>query len=227
MQELPVRSVENVCAGQGRVVWSELRSDGVLTGAIKTKLVDPELKIQKHRRGTSPRLSAREQQEAVDRVVHTDELTPRDRAASILVLVFGQQIQDVVGLTWDHVQVTDELITVQVGRLEIALPPPLDEPWRQLAANPGHGLTAAHPFSNWVFRGTPPGRHLDPGHLRRRLQEVFRSRAARLGTLHELTKLAPIAVLAEALDYSPGTLERHAVDSANGYARYVASVREV
>jgi hypothetical protein len=32
-------------------------------------------------------------------VVHTDELTPRDRAAAILVLVFAQQIEKVVRLT--------------------------------------------------------------------------------------------------------------------------------
>jgi len=46
-------------------------------------------------------------------------------------------------------------------------------------------------------------------------------------TLHriELTKLSPVAILAEALGYSPATIERHAVDSAIGYARYIAAVR--
>ncbi len=32
----------------------------------------------------------------------------------------------------------------------------------------------------------------------------------------ELTKLSPVAILAEALGYSPATIERHAVDSAIG-----------
>ena len=44
-------------------------------------------------------------------------------------------------------------------------------------------------------------------------------------TVHELTKLAPVAILAEALGYSPATIERHAVDSATTYARYIATVR--
>jgi hypothetical protein len=46
-------------------------------------------------------------------------------------------------------------------------------------------------------------------------------------TLHriELTKLSPVAILAEALGYSPATIERHAVDSAIGYVRYIAAVR--
>jgi hypothetical protein len=54
-----------------------------------------------------------------------------------------------------------------------------------------------------VFRGYSPGRGVDRGHLRGRLKDVFSTRAARLGTLHELTKLAPAAIIAEAIGYSP------------------------
>lgn len=171
-------------------------------------------------------MSALDQDRAVERVVHTQELTRRDRAAAILVLVFGQQIEDLVALTWDAVKVSDEIVTVRVGKIDIALPDPLDQPWRELAANPGNYLTASHPNSNWVFRGYSPGRHVDPGHLRGRLKDVFGTRAARLGTLHELTKLAPVAIIAEALGYSPATIERHAIDSATAYASYIAAVRD-
>ena len=86
-------------------------------------------------------------------------------------------------------------VRVRIGAIEITLPCPLDEPWRELAVNPGNDLTAAHPDSNWVFRGYSPGRHIDASHLRNRLRHVFSTRAARLGTLHELTKLAPVAIL--------------------------------
>jgi hypothetical protein len=54
-----------------------------------------------------------------------------------------------------------------------------------------------------VFRGYSPGCGVDRGHLRGRLKDVFSTRAARLGTLHELTKLAPAAIIAEAIGYSP------------------------
>lgn len=49
-------------------------------------------------------------------------------------------------------------------------------------------------------------------------------RAARHGNLHKLTKLAPVAIIAETLGYSPTTTERHAVDSSAAYARYMAAV---
>ncbi|GAA3434862.1 hypothetical protein [Kutzneria kofuensis] len=71
--------------------------------------------------------------------------------------MFGQQIEDVVKLTWQDVDVTDELVTVRLGGVQIALPDSLDQPWRELADSPAHDLTAAHPNSPWVFRGRYPG----------------------------------------------------------------------
>jgi len=108
--------------------------DRFIPWAIKCRLVDAELSIARHRRGTSPKLPKSEQDAAVERVVHTDELTARDRAAAIL---------------------------------------------------------------------------------------------ARLGTLHELTKLGPVPIIADALGYHPSTIERHAIGSASTYAEYIAAAREL
>ncbi len=201
--------------------------DRFIPWAIKCRLVDPELTIAPHRRGTSPRLSKPEQDAAVEHVVYTDELTARDRAAAILVIVFGQHIEDVIQLTWDDVTVTDDLVTVSLGETEFALPSPLEEPLRQLAAAPGNDLTASHPNSNWVFRGYSPGQHIRGSSLRSRLKLVFSTRAARLGTLHELTKLGPVPIIADALGYHPSTIERHAIGSASVYSQYIAAKREV
>ncbi|EQM32308.1 hypothetical protein M2405_001720 [Rhodococcus erythropolis] len=65
---------------------------------------------------------------------------------------------------------------------------------------------------------------VNSGHLRNRLQSTFSTRAARLGNLHELTKLAPVAILADTLGYSPATIERHAAASAATYAQYVSNI---
>ncbi len=201
--------------------------DRFIPWAIKYRLVDPELSIARHRRGTSPKLSKSEQDAVVERVVHTDELTARDRAAAILVVVFGQHIEDVIQLTWDDVTVADEVVKVRLGKTEFALPSPLDGPMRQLAAAPGNDLTASHPNSNWVFRGYSPGRHIHGSSLRSRLKSVFSTRAARLGTLHELTKLGPVPIIADALGYHPSTIERHAIGSASVYSQYIAARRQM
>ncbi|BDZ50501.1 hypothetical protein GCM10025867_27420 [Frondihabitans sucicola] len=196
-----------------------------LRWAIKTRLVKPDLTIAPHRRGTAERLDASAQGAALERVVHTDELAPRERIAATLVLVFGQQVRDIVTLTWDRVRIEDGLVTIRMGGFDIDLPAPLDEPWRQLAAHSPNMQTAAHPHSSWVFPGTKPGYHVNPSHMRNRLKQYFSARAARLGTLHELSKLGPIPVIADALGYRPQTIEAHAKDSASAYARYVASIR--
>ena len=200
--------------------------DRFIPWAIKCRLVDPGLTIARHRRGTSPKLPKSEQDAAVERVVHGDELTVRDRAAAILVIVFGQHIEDVIQLTWDDVAVTDDVVTIRLGKTQFALPSPLDEPIRQLAAEPGNDLTASHPNSTWVFRGYSPGRHIHGASLRGRLKTVFSTRAARLGTLHELTKLGPVPIIADALGYHPSTIERHAIGSASTYAEYIAAARD-
>jgi hypothetical protein len=72
-----------------------------------------------------------------------------------------------------------------------------------------------------VVRGSSPGEHIRAATLRNRLRDLFSTRAARLGTVHELTKLTPVAILAETLGYHPTTIERHAAMAAATYARHI------
>jgi integrase len=138
--------------------------------AIKMKLVAPDLTVARHRRGTSRRAPADEQDQALQRIVHAGELSPRDRFAAILILVFGQQIEKIARLTWSDVSINDDLVSITLGSINIALTSPLDEPLRLLASEPRQGLTAAHPATPWIFRGLSPGQHLHPDHLRKRVK---------------------------------------------------------
>jgi hypothetical protein len=101
-------------------------------------------------------------------------------------------------------------------------PAAVDESFWPLAAAT-HSNTAAHPTSSWVFPGSAPGRHISASSLRERLQRIFSPQAARLGTLDELIKLAPIAIIADALGYTTQTIERHARGAATTYAEYFAT----
>ncbi len=138
-----------------------------------------------------PRLTTPGQDQARQQVIRDNGLETRDRAAAILILVFGQHAENIAQLIWDDATVTEELVTIQLGTIKIALLDPLAQPWQELAANPGHELAAAHPNSKWLFRGASPGRHINPGHLTTCLIKLFRPRAARLGTLHELANSRP------------------------------------
>jgi len=167
-------------------------------------------------------MPALEQERLVTEVSSGTKLTTRDRAAAILVVVFAQQVEDVVSLTWHHVDVEPTKVAIALGKTVIEIPPPLDDPFRELAAT-APSNTAAQPNSNWVFPGYGPGQHINAASLRERLQRLFSPRAAHLGTLHELTKLAPIAIIADTLGYTAHTIERHARGAATTYAQYVAT----
>ncbi|MFT4081072.1 MAG: hypothetical protein QM638_00650 [Nocardioides sp.] len=224
-QEIPLEDLRQADVDRWILTGSttHLIVDRFLNWCMQNRIAPAGLKVPRHRRGTSTKLSPADQELTLNEVVAGTALTVRDRAAAILVLVFGQQIERVVALTWDDVQVSEELVSVTLGSFAIALTAPLDAPWRKLAANPGHDKTAARPNSNWVFRGFSPGQHIHAMSLRDRpRQRGFGTRAARLGTLHELTKLAPVAIVAEALGYSAKTHESHATAAGADYARYVS-----
>ena len=188
----------------------------------KAKITPPGITVELHCRGTSLRMPHGQQRVAIDVAVHGNEMTSRDRLAAILVLVFGQPIEKVVALRWDEIRLTDEIVSIDLAGFPIRLDPPLDQPIRDLLAVPLHLRTVAHPNSPWVFRGTKPGRHIDPAHLRARLKPTFSTLEARLGTLHELPRVAPVAVLAEVFGYHAQTIEQQAPASATAYAQYVA-----
>ncbi|RIT14412.1 hypothetical protein D2E81_25660 [Mycobacteroides abscessus] len=201
---------------------TRLRLERFVCWVVKSRLVDQTLEVPRHRRGTAPRLPAEEQDAVIDTVVHQSTLTPRDRLAAILVIVFGQRVETIAALTWDQIAI-DDIVTIKIAELPIELPPPLDQPVRQLAADPSNSQTAAHRDSPWVFRGQKPGHHMGPTALRERLRPTLAAFDARLGTLNQLTQTTPIPILAETLGYSPATLEAHAQASGATYARYVAA----
>lgn len=207
-----------LCTGPG----TRLRLERFVRWAVKSRLVDQTLEVPRHRRGTAPRLPAEEQDAVIDTVVHQNTLTPRDRLAAILVIVFGQRVETIAALTWDQIAI-DDIVTIKIADLPIELPPPLDQPVRQLAADPSNSQTAAHRDSPWFFRGQKPGHHMGPTALRERLRPTLAALGARLGTLNQLTQTMPIPILAETLGYSPATLEAHAQVSGATYARYVAN----
>src|SRR5215467_3621258 len=93
----------------------------------------------------------------------------------------------------------------------------------------GPGDAGAHSSAGGRFRPKRhrPGRHIHGSSLRSRLKTVFSTRAARLGTLHELTKLGPVPIIADALGYHPSTIERHVIGLASTYAEYIAAAREL
>jgi integrase len=196
-----------------------------LNWARRVRLANTDLRMPRHRRGTAARMSLTEQREASANLTDPEVMSSRDRVAGVLVLVFGQQIEDVVRLTWKDVDLRTGQVSILLSGVPLPVPEPFDEAWRTLRQETLAPNTAAHPTTDWVFPGTKPGQPVNPDHLAQRLRQHLQVRAARLGTLNELTKLAPVTIAAEALGYSPHTLELHAKDSGATYAQYIQTLK--
>ncbi|WP_214467096.1 Fis family transcriptional regulator [Microbacterium flavescens] len=222
LQDLSQSDLDDWVAG-GKT--TRLVADRFLNWARRSRLVNTDLKMARHRRGTASRMSLAEQRQANADLSDADAVDLRDRAAGVLVLVFGQRVEDIVRLTWSDVTITRESVTIRLAGMSLPIPSPFDDLWRQLRQTPRHQQTAAHPNSTWIFPGQKPGQPVNPDHLANRLRQHLQVRAARLGALNELTKLAPVTIAAEALGYATTTLERHSVDSGATYARYIATVK--
>ncbi|MFB7798874.1 Fis family transcriptional regulator [Isoptericola sp. NPDC056134] len=197
-----------------------------LTWTRTAQVTDPALTVPRHRRGTAARLPHDDQAGALDHVLTSSEWSSRNQFAALLVLVFAQPIARIVQLRWDDVTIAPDNVTVNVAGMPIRLDHPLDGPVRDLATNPEQANTAAHLDSPWIFRGAMPGNHVTAMHVRRQLRPLFSSLAARLGTLTELSRQAPVAILAEALGYTAATLEKHAAVSGADYGRYVSDLAQ-
>ncbi|WP_258184485.1 Fis family transcriptional regulator [Microbacterium foliorum] len=206
---------------------TRLLAERFLNWARKNRLVETDLKMPRHKRGTAPRLGILEQQSASERLLDPSSMDPRDRAAGVLILVFGQQLEHLVRLKWEDVIVRQDAVVIEFGGEPMTIPEPFDEVWRTLYANPTNNQTAAHPSGDLVFPGYRPGKPLNPGYLGDRIKVMLQARAARLGALNELTKLAPMVIVAKALGYSATTLENHARDAGATYARYLGVVKSL
>ncbi|CAM3554464.1 hypothetical protein GCM10007368_15540 [Isoptericola cucumis] len=197
-----------------------------LTWTRTARITDPALTVPRHRRGTAARLPHDDQAEALDHVLTSSDWSARNQLAALLVLVFAQPIARIVQLRWDDVTIAPDSVTVNVSGMPILFDHPLDAPVRDLAANPGQANTAAHRDSPWIFRGAMPGNHITAMHLRQQLRPLFSSLAARLGTLTELSRQNPVAILAETLGYTAATLEKHAAVSGADYGKYVSDIAQ-
>ncbi|WP_257233005.1 hypothetical protein [Rhodococcus qingshengii] len=161
-------------------------------------------------------MSPEAQQDVVDGITSNQPALNREiEPRRSWVLVFGQQIDRVVKTHLGPRHSLRRTRDRHTRRHRPSLFPHRSTNHSDISPeNETSGTPPPTQVRGWVFRGYIPGQHINPGHLRNRLKSTFGTRAARLGTLHELTKLAPAAILADTLGYSPATIERHAVASA-------------
>jgi hypothetical protein len=135
------------------------------------------------------------------RLLHDDTLKPADRVAGLLVLLYAQQPAAISRLTVDHVQASEGVVRLRLGREPVVVPEPLATLVLHLViTRQGHATTGDQGTSRWLLPGGRPGQPVSPYRLSERLHQIgIQPGPARSTALFQLTTELPAAILARML----------------------------
>jgi hypothetical protein len=134
-------------------------------------------------------------------LLHDHTLSPADRVAGLLILLYAQTPAAVSRLTLEHVETAGHAVHLRLGREPVTLPEPLASLVPDLLARRrGHAALGDQGASPWLFPGGRPGRPISAYQLAERLRQLgLRPAQSRTTALFGLATELPAAVLARLL----------------------------
>jgi hypothetical protein len=163
---------------------------------------------------------------AARRLLHGEDLSPRDRLAGLLVLLYAQPVARIARLTASQVTIGGDTTQIRLGTAPVALPEPVADLARQLLEGKhGHATTGVGDHSPWLFPGGQPGRPVSSGHLGQRLKDLgIHPGQARSTALFQLASELPAALLARMLGIHIEVAVQWQKISSGDWAAYAADV---
>jgi hypothetical protein len=134
-------------------------------------------------------------------LLHDHTLSPVDRVAGLLILLYAQTPAAVSRLTLDHAETTGHQVHLRLGREPVTLPEPLAGLVLNLIARRrGHAALGDPGASPWLFPGGRPGQPISAYQLAERLRQLgLRPAQSRTTALFGLATELPAAILARLL----------------------------
>ena len=181
--------------------------------------------------GPAAAIQAHERRDQARRLLHDETITPADRVAGLLVLLYAQWAASIARLTVDHVNVTPGAVRLRLGPEPVALPGPLDHLAATLTATSrGHCAIGDPGPSPWLFPGGRPGQPISAYQLGKRLKSLgIRPWQARNAAVFDLAMNLPAALLARLLGINvdvAATWQQATTGDWTAYAADVAQRRE-
>jgi hypothetical protein len=134
-------------------------------------------------------------------LLHDHTISPVDRVAGLLILLYAQTPAAVSRLSLEHVQTAGHPVRLRLGREPVTLPEPLAGLVAGLLApRRGHAALGDRGTSPWLFPGGRPGQPISAYQLAERLRQLgLRPAQSRTTALFGLATELPAAVLARLL----------------------------
>jgi hypothetical protein len=186
-----------------------------LIWAKQQRLIDPRIMLPVPQAGTAAGMTTNERIEVIRHLFSTDELSPGDRFAGLLVAVYAQPVTKISRMRRSEIILDRTPVTARLGQRAIEL----DD---HVAAVCAEHLASSDASEGWLFPGKTAGQPVSSHGLGERLRRHGVTRAARVSALHDLTRQVPSTILADLIGYNRFVIANRADVLAEPWQLYAA-----
>ena len=193
--------------------------------AVREKLVDLPLKAMPMRVNRSPAESIDhdDRVKLAQRLFHEEGIATADRVAGLLIVLYGQHLSRIVGLTTSDVRLCPTRLRLGVDWLEVPEPMTVHVADLVRSASQGGGVVN----QSWLFPGIRPGQHMSEKTLSHHLAPLgINSRAMRNAALFHLASSLQPHALYRLLGLHPNTAVAWSRVAGSIYAAYWSDVAD-
>lgn len=193
--------------------------------AVREKLVDLPLKAMPMRTSRSPAESIDHDDriKLAQRLFHEEGIATADRVAGLLIVLYGQHLSRIVGLTTSDARLCPTRFRLGVDWIEV--PEPMAVYVEVLVRSASQGRGDAD--QRWLFPGIKPGRHMSEETLGHHLAALgINSRAMRNAALFHLASSVQPYILYRLLGLHPNTAVAWSRVAGSIYAAYWSDVAD-
>ncbi|MCU1527105.1 MAG: hypothetical protein JWP75_868 [Frondihabitans sp.] len=173
---------------------------------------------------TEPIITQEQRLQHITRLLDpTTDLGTDERAAALLLLLYGQPLARVAGMLLTQIRDVPPAMTISFTDDILAIPAPFDAVLRDhLSALPNQ-TTSAHRANEWLFPGRRPGQHIHQATLMNKLRDTgIDLRGARNAALRTLVLELPAPIVADSLNYSYQVTDKHRQNAGATFIDYVS-----
>lgn len=191
--------------------------------AIASKNI-PKLDFPYRVAQTFPRISQEERLALLRRAISETEIATHDRAAIVLMMLFGQPLTRAVAMTLGQfIDTSGEPLLIAFTQDPVQVPEPFGSVLREHLASRPNMNTATNVRSDWCFPGRNPREHGSAESLMQRLRAIGSNLlVAKNTTMQELVLQVPPALAADALGYSYQVMDIHEQRAGGRWKNYPA-----